>query len=101
MNVAQLFCCLRGREDVEIVIAGLPEWSFASPHGDRQFQRLNRSVQRGEFGFIDEKMDVFGHHHVTRNQKVVSSSDLFKSGFEQVTRFGGIQIGKPVVTTEC
>ena len=57
-----------------------------------------REWLRHRFG--DEKVNVVGHYNVSEDLEVVLASCPFKRVLEQIARFGGVEIGKVLVSTE-
>ena len=49
----------------------------------------------------DQKMNVFGHHHVADDHPLVTLPNLFQHFHEQVAARGTGQPGLPPVTTKC
>jgi hypothetical protein len=52
------------------------------------------------FGFAEEEVEVFGHQDVGVKEEVVGAAGSFDDLFEDLFRFGGVEMGKAVVTTE-
>ena len=52
------------------------------------------------FGFAEEEMDVLGHQDVGVEEEVVGAAGAFDYLFEDFFGFGGVEVGKAVVTTE-
>jgi hypothetical protein len=52
------------------------------------------------FGFRDEQVDVLGHDHVGEDLETVFAPGSFEGVFEEVSGFGGLEVGFSVVTTE-
>jgi hypothetical protein len=100
VDVLDFFFELSGGEDVEVVVAGLPEVSVRS---FEQFGGLafDDSEGGGEFfWFAEEEVDVFGHQDVGVEEEVVGAAGSFDDLFEDFFGFGGVEVGKTVVTTE-
>src|SRR5579872_6540620 len=83
MNVPELLDPLAPREDVEIVIARLPERAFASAHRDGNLHRLNGGAEQSEPGFGDEEVYVFGHDDVAENAETIAKASTFQSVLKQ------------------
>ena len=49
----------------------------------------------------DQKMNVFGHHHVADDHPLVTLPNLFQHFHEQIAARGAGQPGLPPVTTKC
>ena len=89
-------------EDVEVVVAGLPE-VVAGAFEKFGGLALDDSEGGGEgvgFGFAEEEMDVFGHQDVGVEEEVVGVAGALDCLFEDFFGFGGVEVGKAVVTTE-
>jgi hypothetical protein len=87
-------------EDVEVVVARLPEVAVGSfeEFGGLAF---DDSEGGGEvFWFAEEEMEVFGHQDVGVEEEVVGAAGAFDCLFEDFFGFGGVEVGKAVVTTE-
>ena len=102
MNVAELLDELGMGEDVEVVIARLPELASVSfeDFGSFAFQDADGCREWTAFWFGEEKVDVLGHEDVAEDEEVVSLTDPFKSGEEGAAGVIIVEVGKPVVTTE-
>jgi hypothetical protein len=91
-----------GGEDVEVVVAGLPEvFSGAfEEFGGLAFDDSEGGREGVVFGFVEEEMDVFGHQDVGVEEEAVGVAGSFDDLFEDFFGFGGVEVGKSVVTTE-
>lgn len=83
VHVVELFEELPGGEDVEIVVAGLPEGFGVSLLRDGEFQGLESFGEGFGGGFAEEKVDVLGHEDVAVDLEVVTFSGLFEGLFEE------------------
>ncbi len=54
------------------------------PANKPEFQRLYRRRKFGSLGFTHKKMNMFGHHNVSKNNETVSSSNMFKRREKQI-----------------
>jgi hypothetical protein len=52
------------------------------------------------FGLVEEEVEVFGHQDVGVEEEVVGTAGAFDDLFENFFGFGGVEVGKAVVTTE-
>ena len=84
MHVVQLLDALSGGEDVEVVIARLPELFPSDLFGDGEFEGLEGFGEGFCFGFAEEEMDGFGHKDVAVDVEVVTSAGLFEFLFEEL-----------------
>ena len=86
VHVFQLFDSLVVGEDVEVVVAGLPEGFRAETLRDRQLEGLDRLRKRDLVvqRFADEEMDVLGHDDVAEDFEVVASAGEFEGVEEDV-----------------
>ena len=102
VDVLDLLFEFSGGEEIEVVVAGLPEV------GARAFEEfggfsLDDSEGGGEgvvFGFAEEEMEVFGHQDVGVEEEVVGTAGSFDYLFEDFFGFLGVEVGETVVTTE-
>src|SRR5215471_4049586 len=100
MYITQLFNMLALTEDVEIVIARLPEsthrpvlpqrhlvrarpFSAASPRNPL-FQNLHRQHKRLNSRLGDQQVKVFGHHYIAPNNEIEFLPHLFENLEEQI-----------------
>jgi hypothetical protein len=102
VDVAELLDEFVVGEDVEIVIAGLPELRARAFEEFRglPFKNAEGGCERTELRLADEKVDVLGHEDVREHEEVVSASELF----ERVEKDGAgvviCQVREALVTTE-
>jgi hypothetical protein len=64
VDVAELFYAFSVAEDVEVVVAGLPDVVFRAGAGESLLENLNGQRQRSGFGLRDQKVDVVRHDDV-------------------------------------
>ena len=83
VHVAQFLEALSDGEDVEVVVAGLPELLGSDLFRDGEFEGLEGFGEGFCFGFAEEEMDVFGHEDVAVDVEVVAFPGLFEFLFEQ------------------
>jgi hypothetical protein len=87
VHVLQLFDPFVVGEDIEVVVAGLPEGFRAESLRDRKlegmdcFRERDLAVQR----FTDEKMDVLGHDDVAEDFEVMALAGEFEGVEEDVS----------------
>ena len=89
-------------EDVEVVVARLPEVAVRSfeEFGGLAFDDSEGGGEGVVLGFVEEEMEVFGHEDVGVEEEVVGAARAFDCSFEDFFGFGGVEVGKAVVTTE-
>jgi hypothetical protein len=89
-------------EDVEVVIAGLPEVVAGAfeEFGGLAFDDSEGGGEGVGFGFTEEEMEVFGHQDVGVEEEVVGAAGAFDCLFEDFFGFWGVEVGKAVVATE-
>ena len=80
VHVLQFFDALVVGEDVEVVVAGLPEGTFFESPGDGDLQGLEGFGEGSFRGFAQEEMDVLRHDDVAEEFELV----LFAGAFEGV-----------------
>jgi hypothetical protein len=102
VDVADLLYKFGGGEDVEVVIAGLPEVVAVAfeEFGGLSFDDSDGGGEEGVVGFAEEEMDVLGHEDVGVEGEVVGAAALLDDLFEDVFWFGGGKVGETLVTTE-
>ena len=104
MKVAQLLRPLLLREDVEVVVAGLPErgggFSASQAARDQLFQHLDGGAEMVCARLTYQQMDVFGHDDVAEDVESVPAPDLFQGAFEDSPWWIGIEESQAAVTTE-
>jgi hypothetical protein len=102
MDVADLLYEFGGGEDVEVVVAGLPEVVAGAfeEFGGFSFENSDGGGEDAVFGFGEEEMDVFGHEDVSVDGEVMGAAGPFDDLFDDVFRFGGFEVGEALVTTE-
>ena len=82
MHVVRLFEALLSCEDVEVVIAGLPEGLGVGPLGDGELEGLESFGEGFGRGFAEEEVDVLGHEDVAMDFEVVALAGLFEGLLE-------------------
>jgi hypothetical protein len=102
VDVLDLLFEFAGGEDVEVVVAGLPEVvAFAfEEFGGLAFDDSEGGGEGVGFGFAEEEMEVFWHQDVGIEEEVVGAAGAFDYLFEDFFGFGGVEVGKTVVTTK-
>jgi hypothetical protein len=102
VDVFDFFFEFSGGEDVEVVVAGLPEVAVRSSEefGGLAFDDSEGGGEGVSFGFAEEEVEVFGHQDVRVEEEVVGAAGAFDYLFEDFFGFGGVEVGKAVVTTE-
>jgi hypothetical protein len=76
-------------EDVEVVVARLPDVVLCSGAGEALFEDLNCQGQWGCFGFGDEEVNVVRHDDVAVDLEEVFLTGLFEDLYEFGSGFGG------------
>ena len=73
MHVLEFLHVLGRAPHIEIIKAQLPEPRPVMPNRPRTalFQHLHRQRRRAEFGFIDQKVNVLRHDHITDDDKAI------------------------------
>lgn len=102
VNVAELFPEFGLGEDVEVVIAALPEL-FAvgfEALGGFVFEDVESGAEEVGFGFREEQVDVFGHEDVAEDVEVVGGAEFFELVEEGGAGAVVVEEGKTAVTTE-
>jgi len=102
VDVSDFLFEFSGGEDVEVVVAGLPEVAVRSfeEFGGLAFDDSEGGGEGVGFGFAEEEVEVFGHQDVGVEEEVVGAACAFDDLFEDFFGFGGVEVGKAVVTTE-
>ena len=103
VHVLQLFDSLGFGEDVEVVVAGLPE-VFAGASEKFGGFALEHAEGGGYGSYLwlrHEEMDVLGHKDVAEDREVVAGAEGFEHVLDDVFGFWGGEIGEAVVTAEC
>ncbi len=88
----ELFEALPAGEDVEVVVAGLPEGFGVGLFGDGEFEGLEGLGEGLGGGFAEEVVDVLGDEDVAVDFEVVAFAGLFEGLLEEgvVTGGGGV-----------
>jgi hypothetical protein len=96
VDVADLLYEFGGGEDVEVVIAGLPEVVAVAfeEFGGLSFDDSDGGGEEAVVGFAEEEMDVLGHEDVGVEGEVVGAAGLLDDLFEDVFGFGGCEVGR-------
>jgi hypothetical protein len=82
VHVLQLFGVFFFPADVEVIVPDLPEGMLDALPGNRYLQRLYGAVEFASAWLADEKVNVFRHYNVARDEKVVSAPHFFEACFE-------------------
>jgi hypothetical protein len=103
MDVTEFLDELAFAENVEVVIARLPERVFGTK-GERSgyglFQGLHYFREGSALGFVDQHVDVFGHDYVSVDTEVVVLAGSFQGRFEGVAGLRSVEVWATGVTTE-
>jgi hypothetical protein len=102
MEVSQLLDVLVMGQDIEVVVAGLPEvHSFAFENlGAFSLQDAQSSGKGLEFRLGQKQVDVLGHENVTEEKELVTLANSFERLLEDDAGVVVGQIGKTLITTE-
>jgi hypothetical protein len=89
-------------EDVEVVIAGLPELRADAfeEFGGLSLEGSQSIAKPMEFWFAEEHVDVLGHEDIAVEKELVASAEGFEGVEEGDAGVIVIQVGEAVVTTE-
>lgn len=102
VDVHQFFDPFCVGEDVEVVIARLPELRAGAFQELRGFslQDVERGLQDLVFRFAEEKVDVFGHKNISEDQELVTVTECFEGVEKDGAGVIVVEVGEAVVTTE-
>jgi hypothetical protein len=95
VDVLDLLFELAGGEDVEVVVARLPEVG-AGAFEEFGGLALDDSEDRGErmgIWLVEEEMDVFGHQDAGVEEEVVGAASPFDDLFEDLFWLRGVKVG--------
>jgi len=98
VHVVELFEEFPGGEDVEIVVAGLPEGFGFGLLRDGEFQGLEGFGQGCCGGFTEEEVDVLGHEDVSVDVEAVTLAGFLEGSFEEGVVAG--EVGFAAVAAE-
>ena len=87
-------------EDVEVVVARLPEGTLCETSGDGDLQGLEGFCEGIAGRFAHEQVNVLGHDDVTEEFKLIMSAGTFERVEEDVSGVLGVEVGFAVVATE-
>jgi len=88
VHIPQLLDALFFREDVEVVVASLPERTLAPPQRDGELDCLDDLVEAGLPRLVHQQVDVLRHDHVSADDEFVLVPDSLQRVFEEVRGFG-------------
>lgn len=100
VHVLQLLDPFVVSEDVEIVVAGLPERTFREASGDRDFQGLQSFRQEIVGRFTDEQVNVLRHDDVAEDFELAMAAGALERVEEDVSCGRSVEVGFAVVATE-
>lgn len=86
--------------NIEVVVAGLPEWPLFATHSDGQLQGLESFGKNGIPWLAEQQVDMLGHDNISGHPKVVSHTHCLKRSFEEVPRFRSAQVRLAAMATE-
>jgi hypothetical protein len=103
MHVLQLFNSLVVGEDVEIIVADLPERLLAKTFRDRQLEGLDRRRERNLAiqRFADEQVNMLRHDDIAADLEVVPLAGEFQGVEKDVFGRRGSKVGFAAITTKC
>ncbi len=87
-------------EDVEVVVARLPEGTLRETSGDGDLQGLEGFCEGNAGRFAHEQVNVLGHDDVTEEFKLIMSAGTFERVEEDVSGVLGVEVGFAIVATE-
>ena len=87
-------------EDVEVVVAGLPERTFVTPSGDRDFEGLKSFREGFVRRLANEEMHVLRHDDVAQEFELVVVADAFEGVQEDISCGTGIQVWSAMMTAK-
>jgi hypothetical protein len=91
--VVELFLEFGLGVDVEVVVAGLPNFGFGVGAGEGLFEDLDGCGEGFEFWFGEEEVDVVGHDHVSEDVEFVTVAGLIEDLEEGVSGLWGSEDG--------
>jgi hypothetical protein len=102
VDVAELFDLLACGDDVEVVVASVPEGTgvVLEPLGGFALQNAECVGEGLPLWFADQQMDVLRHQDVAKDEELVSSADQFEGFFEGCTGFVVGEVGLTLMTAE-
>lgn len=102
MNVAEFLDEFGMGQDVEVVVAALPELLAVAfeTFGGFVFEYVQSDGERVKLRLGDEEVDVLGHEDVTEDIKLVAGTESFEFFEEDGSGAVVVEIGKTAVTTE-
>jgi len=102
VDVLELLDELGLGEDVEVVVAGLPELGAAAFEelGGFALKDANDCREWAKLWFGEEKVDVLRHEDVAEEVELVALAESFEGVEEDDAGVVVVQVGQPVVTTE-
>jgi hypothetical protein len=102
VHVTQLLHVLAVGEDVEIVVAYLPELGSVAFEQLRGFTLEDAEGCREgvELRFGDKQVNVLGHEDVAEDVKLMSSSDAFEGLLKDDARVVVVEVRKPAITAK-
>ena len=88
VHVAELLDSLGFSEDIEVVIAGLPNKFVGAGSGEALLEDLNRNGELLPVGLGYKEMDVVRHEDVAEDLKKIFLAGLFEDCLQGITGFG-------------
>lgn len=90
------------REDIEVVVPGLPELGPVAFEKFRclSLENTHGGSERVDLWFTEEKMNMLGHEYVAEEKETVTAAELFERFLKEDAGAVAIQIRETPVTTE-
>ena len=120
VHVAEFFCLLAFRPDVEVVETALPEMVILhgrkipkaalcglaghvgaadNPSSKTLFQDLHHDGWISLVRFADQEMEVLGHDYISQNHETIALTHLLEDRQEEIAATCTGQVLSPVITT--
>ena len=102
VNVAELLGELGSGEDVEVVVASLPELGAAAfeEFGGFALEDADGCREWVEFRLAEEQMHMLRHKDVAEELELVALAESLERGEEGDAGVVVVEVGEPVITTE-
>jgi len=120
VHIVKLLVQFGSRVNIEVIVAALPESpqstfplskrehqlrpgfapSAAKRAGHTLFQNLHNFRRWDVSGFAQQKMDVFGHQHVAKQQEAVAAAYLVENAHRQIPGARTAQQGAAMIAAE-
>lgn len=107
MQVTQFHPELFSISNVTVVVSLLPEDTAlnisplaAQALGEGKFQEVDGVRQGAPLGFAEQKVDVFGHDHISIDANGKATAHIFQALWEEIVYAGRREVGFPMKTGE-